>query len=310
MTHGPGGLSSMSERARVETTARQQRLRMRRVGWASISYVISFLLVAACNLLGVLAAEHVLVFVGLALAINATFLAVIRSGLNLRAADPSLTTPQIMVSLVPSLYAFYHLESDLARGAMLIMALVSLLYGLLSLDSRRIAALGALTLASYAGTLVAVHWDGTVTGVPPLEALQLVAVCAVIAQLAWIGGYVAELRVSLKNRNVELHELATLDPLTRLANRRSLMSYLDGEVARTERRATGRRTLSLCLFDLDLFKQINDRYGHPVGDAVLQAVADAITSALRRVDFAGRYGGEEFLEIGRASCRERVYCEV
>lgn len=303
----------MSERSHMAAIARQQSLRMRRVGWASISYVISFLLVAACHQVGVLEASHLAVYVAISLAINLAFLGIIRSDLNLRARDPSLTTPQIVASLVPALYAFYHVEADLARGALLIMALVSLLYGLLSLDSRRIAALGILTVAGYGGTLMAVHWEAGMLGVPPLEALLLIAVGAVITQLAWIGGYVAELRVSLKTRNAELHELATLDPLTRLANRRSLMSYLDGEVSRKERRATGSRTVSLCLIDLDMFKQINDQYGHQVGDNVLERVAETITRALRRVDFAGRFGGEEFLIVlpgtpleGAAAMAERL----
>jgi len=303
----------MSERSPTASIARQQRLRLRRVGWASISYVISCLVGAFCHGLGVLEAPHVAVYVGMSLAINLGFVTLIRSGLNLRAQDPSLTAPQIVASLAPALYAFYHVDAALARGALLIMALVSLLYGLLSLDKRRIAGLGLVTVAGYGGTLAAVHREAGWMTVPPLEALLLIAVGAVITQLAWIGGYVAELRVSLKNRNAELHDLATRDPLTRLANRRSLMSYLDGEVSRKERRSSGTRTLSLCLIDLDLFKQINDRYGHQTGDAVLQRVAETISAALRRVDFAGRFGGEEFLLVlpetaleGAAAMAERL----
>ncbi|MHB8772323.1 MAG: diguanylate cyclase [Syntrophales bacterium] len=90
----------------------------------------------------------------------------------------------------------------------------------------------------------------------------------------------------------ELMRLATTDTLTGLANRRHFVHALDLELARIKRHAG--MEAAVCMCDLDHFKQINDSYGHAVGDAVLQAFADCLREPLRRTDLAGRFGGEEF----------------
>lgn len=87
---------------------------------------------------------------------------------------------------------------------------------------------------------------------------------------------------------------ATTDSLTGLANRRKGDEVLEREAQRAERY---RRPLSVILFDLDHFKAVNDRYGHEVGDRVLQAVARAVSEDLRNTDLVTRRGGEEFLVI-------------
>lgn len=84
---------------------------------------------------------------------------------------------------------------------------------------------------------------------------------------------------------------ARFDSLTGLHNRGT---FLD-EFAREESRAArGGPAFSLAIFDLDHFKQVNDRYGHPVGDQVLKAFADVLRATVRPYDVVGRYGGEEF----------------
>src|SRR6266404_5013762 len=89
----------------------------------------------------------------------------------------------------------------------------------------------------------------------------------------------------------ELRFLADHDPLTRLLNRRAFVVRLDGEVARAARY---RRSFGLVLCDLDGFKQLNDRFGHSVGDEALQLFAGVLPDALRKPDDAFRIGGDEF----------------
>lgn len=86
--------------------------------------------------------------------------------------------------------------------------------------------------------------------------------------------------------------LATVDPLTGLANRQTMRTQLVGERDRALRQ---RLPLSLALADIDHFKKINDTFGHAQGDAVLRAVAGALRHAVRPYDVVYRYGGEEFL---------------
>ena len=97
-----------------------------------------------------------------------------------------------------------------------------------------------------------------------------------------------------KKLEEELGRLATTDALTGLYNRHRFNELLGQEVARARRYHT---PLSLVMFDLDYFKNINDTYGHAVGDQVLQEVAKVIRENVRATDWVGRWGGEEFLVL-------------
>lgn len=124
------------------------------------------------------------------------------------------------------------------------------------------------------------------------------------------GAVVLLTDVTEEARLVErLAHQATHDPLTGAANRRSFEDHALAEVARADR-AQGR--LDLVLFDLDHFKHINDRYGHPAGDAVLQETVRRVQAQLRPYDLLARIGGEEFVvlvsegpETGVAGLAER-----
>jgi len=88
-----------------------------------------------------------------------------------------------------------------------------------------------------------------------------------------------------------IYQLATHDALTELYNRRHFNEMMDKEIARTMRH---HRPLSLCIVDVDLFKPVNDRYGHISGDEVLRQIAQLIRRHARNDDVTGRIGGEEF----------------
>jgi diguanylate cyclase (GGDEF)-like protein len=90
----------------------------------------------------------------------------------------------------------------------------------------------------------------------------------------------------------QVQKLAITDELTGMNNRRHFFDLAQAEFARTERFA---RPLSLMMLDLDHFKRINDTFGHPIGDVVLQSVARLCLNNVRQIDIMGRYGGEEFI---------------
>ena len=100
-----------------------------------------------------------------------------------------------------------------------------------------------------------------------------------------------------KTRSAELvieeqRRLANTDALTRLPNREAWAVRLQQEHERWQRY---KRPLSMAICDIDRFKDVNDRFGHAVGDAVLRAVSDCVLHALRKTDFVARFGGEEFV---------------
>jgi diguanylate cyclase (GGDEF)-like protein len=98
----------------------------------------------------------------------------------------------------------------------------------------------------------------------------------------------------LADRVADTWLLATVDPLTGIANRQTILSRVEEELVRAVRY---HRPLSVILVDLDHFKRLNDSHGHAAGDVVLRQLAQLLASSVRTVDLAGRYGGEEFLIV-------------
>lgn len=101
-----------------------------------------------------------------------------------------------------------------------------------------------------------------------------------------------QVETNLRLAKEEAERLATFDELTGSLNRRAFLNRLSEEVSRAKRQKT---PIGLILLDIDLFKLVNDTYGHLVGDFVLQEFNRCITQTLRSYDFFGRYGGEEFV---------------
>ncbi|WP_249012406.1 diguanylate cyclase [Conexibacter sp. DBS9H8] len=98
----------------------------------------------------------------------------------------------------------------------------------------------------------------------------------------------------LRARNEQLEQLAFIDPLTRLFNRRAAADKLAELISRSQRRGAA---LSVVLLDIDSFKAINDTFGHDAGDRVLSGVAARLHTRARREDVLARWGGEEFVAL-------------
>ena len=117
--------------------------------------------------------------------------------------------------------------------------------------------------------------------------------------------------LELQRKNLELQEISFTDVLTGIWNRRYLEEILTAEaqqVLRNYERARGgdirrvdHRDLVFIMVDVDFFKQVNDLYGHPAGDRLLQLVAQRLSTVVRRSDVLVRWGGEEFLIMSRST---------
>lgn len=117
-----------------------------------------------------------------------------------------------------------------------------------------------------------------------------------------------------KQMEEELKYLACHDPLTGLYSRNKMESKINDEIHRAARY---QHTLSIFMLDIDHFKDVNDTYGHDVGDTVLKSVAKEIKNSIRTTDFASRYGGEEFIiilpetvTIKAEELAERLRCKI
>jgi diguanylate cyclase (GGDEF)-like protein len=117
--------------------------------------------------------------------------------------------------------------------------------------------------------------------------------------------------LELQRKNLELQEISFTDVLTGVWNRRYLEEILPaeaGQVLRNYQRARGsgirkmdHRDLVFLMVDMDFFKEVNDRYGHPAGDKLLQLAAQRLSTVVRKSDVLVRWGGEEFLIMSRSA---------
>ncbi len=125
----------------------------------------------------------------------------------------------------------------------------------------------------------------------------------------WLIGH-ALIALGNAQRHRTVEKQALVDGLTGLANRRLCTAALEQELARAERFG---EPFALVLADIDDFKAVNDRFGHPTGDEVLKAFAGLLHGSIREIDLAGRWGGEEFAVLlpetdveGGAKLAERI----
>lgn len=107
----------------------------------------------------------------------------------------------------------------------------------------------------------------------------------------------------LESANVTLADMSVTDPLTGAKNRRFLSQEMAREAGRVGRSLRSGDDLMFFVVDIDLFKNVNDRFGHTVGDAILRQFCGTLASAVRETDTIVRWGGEEFLAVARRSSR-------
>lgn len=156
----------------------------------------------------------------------------------------------------------------------------------LTLDQREFRA-HLLTLDSADGETVLLAGPPKIGGYLPIGGSSLVLL---IGALVLAGFFAFGLARALTGLYTRVAEEAITDPLTGLWNRRRMSELLPPEVDRSLRFS---HHLSLLIFDVDDFKRINDRDGHPQGDRVLRTVADVVREKTRTIDVAARYGGDE-----------------
>lgn len=177
-----------------------------------------------------------------------------------------------------------------------------ILIGLLLFPARQITLIFALSIAAILAYSVIISLGGALYRplLAPIHApaaqlwydlMVLLAATLIIVKDSFT---VAALTNTWRHREAQTLHQASTDPLTGVANRGYATRVLEQAFRHAEQSG---KPLSVVLVDVDHFKQINDRYGHQVGDLALQLVASSLRDTLRDNDLVGRYGGEEFLLI-------------
>ena len=224
---------------------------------------------------------------------------VFRSGLNLWMSDPSLTSLQMCVACLFVMYGIYYAHE--VRGIFFSMYILILLFGIFRLYTRQFLLISAFALLTYGVDIVLLNIFRPQNINLKIEFFQWFGLAVVLVSVSFIGGNISSIRrelgVSRKKLQSSLtviREMAIHDDLTGFYNRHHLMDLIDSENNRSERTGS---VYSLVMMDIDKFKSINDTYGHQIGDQVLRTFAAIIRGILRKTDFCGRYGGEEFLVV-------------
>lgn len=276
-----------------------QALRVKRFLMATLVYAMIITLMALYVLKGFMDFHGWVITAAAIVGFNSIVFLVLRSRHNERFHDPSLTGFQMIAACL--LMALTLIEVNAGRGALLMLYIVLLLFGVFRLRTWQFMALGLFALLCYGAAIAFVSHFRPESTQLPIELLQWLALAGLVPCGSFFAGYVGQLRQQLREYQVALqqtreqaHELAVQDELTGISNRRSIVHFLKQEQARSDRLDL---PFSVCLLDLDGFKRINRTFGYAVGDQVLSQVARCLGERLRPVDGLGRYGGEEFLVV-------------
>ncbi len=282
----------------------KQEIRLRRFFIGSAAHVMNMGFIFLCWYFSYLATTPTLVFVGLDLSFIFLCYVILRSGLNKRFADPSLTFFQIAVPAVLGLYMMFH--AGVARSAFLLLGVTMFAFGMFRFKLKQFILLALFILFGYCLLiLVLYHYSPTKVDLR-LEILLWLAFAVTLGQFSFLAGTIGQLRREVQEKNVALakqnkeleialqriSDMAIRDELTGQYNRHYLMERIAEETQRCTRYGS---SLTLCILDIDFFKKVNDTHGHLAGDEVLRKVATGVSSALRATDFLGRFGGEEFV---------------
>lgn len=285
--------------------ARYQALRLQRFYLAQATYLISYVVIAAAWASGNYLGTHTMALSHFVLGAvtQLVFFFLFKTGLNLRARDPSLTSSQTIVALLLLTYLLAYIGE--IRGSILVAYCLILMFGAFQMSRRAYLLHAMLALGCYAALVVINQQVHIYPQTLASASLELFVLACFLLWVSMVGSYIRELRDRLLQRHAtlqqhqqtlrsmmdQLQNLASTDALTDLPNRRHF-------IEEAQRRITllGQgQTMGLALIDLDHFKRINDLYGHSAGDKVLQDFAHIARNNLRGNDMVARFGGEEFV---------------
>lgn len=228
----------------------------------------------------------VLIILGLLFALNIAVFLLIRSGVNQRFKDPSLTLLQLLIGICFATVLCYHM-ANVIRGVGTVLYIMVFIFGTFRLRMADFLILAGVTILLYILAMGLLYYNHPGSVDLKLEVVRTVILTVALLWISYMANYIANLRRKIKR-------MASHDALTDVYNRREIFEVLEREKAFSDRAGI---PFSLCILDLDDFKKINDTHGHQTGDAILKTFARAVKQNIRSEDYLGRYGGEEFLVI-------------
>lgn len=267
----------------------RQALRMRRALIALSGYTVIAIASIFSYYAGFVRGLHlsgVFAILLLLFLLNVGVFLLIRTGINQRFKDPSLTLLQLLIGIIFATVLCYHMANPI-RGAGTVIYILVFVFGTFRLRMSDFLVLSATTTILYILAMALLYHNHPAEVDLKLEGVRTVILAVALMWVSYMANYIANLRRRIKR-------LASHDALTDVYNRREIFEILEREKSFSDRSGI---PFSLCILDLDDFKAINDTYGHQAGDTVLRAFARTVKNLIRSEDYLGRYGGEEFLVV-------------
>ncbi len=284
----------------IETVKKINRNLVSALRIVVISYAIDFFLLSGLAYAGKVGSAIVFAYGTVAVIQNGFVYLLIRSGINRSFKDPGMTVSQIVFgTMVQTVFILLAPEV----GVFFLVNLFNcFLFGVLALSARQffhVWAVGAVA------TAVAFLYVGDRIGFPNSTGLgqAIMWTCFLLAlgKSIYLASAVSTLRLKVSEKNraltlalTQMEEMATHDALTGVFNRRAMLIAMDAELQIFKRK---KAPFCIAVMDLDHFKQINDSFGHAIGDVVLKTFAEILQQSLRVTDRISRYGGDEFVVL-------------
>ncbi len=282
---------------------KQQILRLRRTGLGLVGALIHS---TVCGILfyhgwfRTTLAGFYLLF-GFFWVVNLIFPMLIITGINKRFPDPSLTLMQMLWGIACITTTIFF--ADALRSELMMLNLLLIVFAGVYLTKFELNLVVIYTLILYMIVIRAFMFY------PPsnfmlskellifgIHSMILLGFLIVAHEFRGLRNYL-HIKVALLRDDLERAEAASVvDDLTGVKNRKYMLSVLETQRLLVERQGSN-YVFTVFMMDIDYFKDVNDRYGHALGDTILKAVCKEIESGLRKTDYFGRIGGEEFLII-------------
>jgi diguanylate cyclase (GGDEF)-like protein len=265
-----------------------------------LSYAVDFLLLAGLAFEGNLSGIVVGAYGIAALFQNSLFYLLVKTGINRSFKDPGMTVEQILFAVLVQT-GFLIVAPEV--GVVFLVNLFSVfMFGVLAFNARQFILCWGVCAAVTAG---AFFYIGDRIGFPSETALNQVIMWTLfmlaLGKTIYLASVISTLRLKVSEKNqaltlalTQMEEMATHDALTSVLNRRAMLVAMDAEFQVFKRKKT---PFCIAVMDLDHFKQINDTFGHSVGDEVLIEFAGILQQGLRVTDRVSRYGGDEFVVL-------------
>jgi diguanylate cyclase (GGDEF)-like protein len=283
-----------------ETLDKINRNTIRMLRVVVLSYAVDFLLLSGLAYEGWISGVTVGIYGIAALLQNIFIYLLIKAGANRSFKDPGMTVSQIVFAIL--LQAGFLWVAPGVGVVFLVNLFSVFMFGVLAFNARQFI---FCWLVGAASTAVMFFYIGDRIGLPSETTLNQIIMwilfMVALGKTIYLASAISSLRLKVSERNQaltialkQMEEMATHDALTGVLNRRAMLVSMDAELQIFKRKKS---PFCIAVMDLDHFKQINDTFGHAVGDEVLKEFSGILQQSLRITDRISRYGGDEFVVL-------------